>query len=448
MIIRAWGAFRRGERLIGILSRPFRAFFATESAAGVLLILATITALVLANSPLRDAYTATWQIPLTIGIGEAALTKPLLLWINDGLMAIFFFVVGLEIKRELLAGELSSVRRAILPVAAALGGMIVPALVYVLFNLGSPTIVGWGIPMATDIAFVLGAVALLGRGLPTSIRVFLAALAIADDLGAVLVIGLFFTENLKVIWLLWAGGAVLGLAILNASGQRRQLPYLVLGVSLWFAVLKSGIHPTVAGVTLAMFIPARQRYDWAEFQGSFQRIAADLRTADGKPSDISDRVRQSVLHELDELVEGARTPLQDLEHNLHPWVAFGVLPLFALANAGVALAGFDLQALLSPVSLGIIGGLVVGKPVGIAAFSWLAVRVGIADLPEAASWRHLVGVAALAGIGFTMSLFIAGLAFDAPGLLATAKLGILLASLLAAMVGMGILLPARTKTGI
>jgi NhaA family Na+:H+ antiporter len=415
------------------LVRPFQQFFRTEAAGGVLLLVCALVALVWANTPWAASYFALWSTVVTAGFGSFEISKPLLLWINDGLMAIFFFVVGLEIKREVLMGELGSPRKAALALVAALGGMVVPALLYTAVNAGGEGAAGWGIPMATDIAFALGVLALLGRRAPLALKVFLTALAIIDDLGAVLVIAFFYTAQLELGYLAFGAGVLAALVILNRSGVRRTAPYLVLGVALWLAFLKSGVHATIAGVLLAMTIPARRLLDDSAFLARgrelLDRFARDVKPGEGLPTaDQAD-----VLHALEDAAERLDTPLHRMEHALHGWVAFGIMPVFALANAGVALGGG--LPLGSPVTLGVILGLFVGKQLGVTVFSWLAVRMGWAELPQGVSWRQLYGVSLLTGIGFTMSLFIANLAFDSPAVLDGAKVGILAASLIAGVAG-------------
>jgi len=381
------------------LWRPFQTFFQLEAASGIALIACAATALVWANSPAASLYAALWETPFGFRTGGYELTKPLLLWINDGLMAVFFFLVGLEIKREFLGGELSSPRTAALPLAGAAGGIAIPALIYVGLNAGGPAEAGWAIPMATDIAFALGVLALIGSRAPLGLKVFLAALAIIDDLAAVLVIALFYTAELSVAALAVGGAFLVLMGILNRLRVSTPWPYLVLGIALWFAILASGMHATIAGVLAALAIPHRP----------------DDPEPGGEPSEP--------------------TLLERLEHGLQPWVAFGILPAFALANAGVAFPGDLASAAASPVVAGVFLGLVIGKPLGVFAFSWVAVRVGLAERPVGVSWRHLHGAAWLCGIGFTMSLFIGGLAFG-PGLeLERSKLAILAASLTAGLVG-------------
>jgi NhaA family Na+:H+ antiporter len=415
--------------------RPFQEFAQRESSSGLLLLACAALALVWANSPWADTYVHLWEIPVTVGVGQLAISESLHHWINDGLMAVFFFVVGLEIKREVLVGELASVRRATLPLAAALGGMLVPAALYVIVNGSGPASRGWGIPMATDIAFALGVLALLGPRVPLALKVFVAALAIVDDIGAVLVIAFFYTADLSVGALMWAGvlsGCVL---VCNAIGVRHAGVYGVLGVALWVAFHESGVHATVAGVLLALAIPARTRINADEFLTRSRRALEQFSAAGTAGASIlTSEVHQEAILDVESAAEKVQAPLQKLEHSLHGPVAFGVMPLFALANAGVPLAG-GVDALVSPVALGVILGLVLGKPLGITLFAWLAIRLGVAELPADISWRMLHGASWLAGIGFTMSLFIGGLAFIDAALLTQAKLGILAASLIAGVVG-------------
>lgn len=416
---------------------PFARFARTESAGGIVLIAATLIAIAWANSPWGESYHHLWETPLSVGLGPFALTYPLHYWINDGLMAVFFFLVGLEIKREFLVGELASLKRASLPIAAALGGMIVPAALYMLLNTEGEGARGWGIPMATDIAFALGVLALLGPRIPLSLKVFLAALAIVDDLGAVMVIAVFYTASIN--WTALAVGFVLlgALVVANRLHARNPLIYLFVGIVVWVAFLKSGVHATVAGVLLAMTIPARTRIDTAEFLSRGRRILDyfDAAGREGK-NVLTNKAQQAAVQEMESACESAQAPLQRIEHDLHYWVAFGIIPIFALANAGVDLGGNLGAAFSNTVTLGIILGLVVGKPVGITLFAYAAVRSGLADLPASVTWRAIRGVSLLGGIGFTMSLFIAGLAFPQhPELNEDAKIGIFVASLVAGLAG-------------
>lgn len=416
--------------------RPFQEFVHEASAGGILLIACTAAALLWSNSTWAASYERLWNQYLTIGTESHGLSLTLHHWINDGLMAVFFFVVGLEIKREFLVGELATARQAAFPLAGALGGMVVPALLYASLNSGGAGAPGWGIPMATDIAFALGVLALLGSGVPLGLKVFLAALAIVDDIGAVLVIALFYTADLAWPPLAWAGAVLLLLALANRSGLRHPAPYVVLGIVLWLAVLESGVHATVAGVLLAMTIPARTRIDPEEFTTRARGALADFERGGSEGgSPLTNAAQQSALSEIEDLCEAAQAPLLRLEDKLHGVVAFGILPLFALANAGVRLDAGIARVAAEPISLGIMLGLVLGKPLGITLFAWAAVRFGLANRPGGVSWAAVHGVGWLAGIGFTMSLFIAGLAFSSEESLLAAKVGILGGSLVAGLVG-------------
>jgi NhaA family Na+:H+ antiporter len=426
--------------------RPFQEFAKLEASGGILLLFFTVVALVWANSSWANTYFSLWQTRITVGFGTAVLSKPLLLWINDGLMAVFFFVVGLEIKREILVGELASPRQAALPIAAALGGMLIPAGLYLIFNAGTERAAGWGIPMATDIAFALGVLALLGNRVPLALKVFLTALAIVDDIGAVLVIALFYTAEISLTSLLVGAGFLVCLAIANVAGARHPLIYALLGIGLWLAFLKSGVHATVAGVLLAMTIPSKARINANEFLSRSRAMLDDFeRTGESGDSVMTNAARQAALHTLERMCEHVATPMQRLEHALHPWVSFAIMPVFALANAGVSIGGEFLTTLTSPVSLGVALGLVIGKQVGILLFSWLAVRSRLAVLPHTVTWRQIYGAGWLGGIGFTMSLFIASLAFENGALLPTAKVGILTASSIAGIIGWLLLRQTRQQ---
>ncbi len=376
-----------------------RDFLRLESASGLLLVAATVFAMLVANSPLSSLYYALLDTPIDVRVGPLEIAKPLLLWINDGLMAVFFFLVGLEIKREVLDGELSDPQQVVLPLFAAVGGMAVPAAVYAALNWGDPvTIRGWAIPAATDIAFALGVLSLLGNRVPTSLKLFLMTLAIADDLGAIVIIAIFYTSELSTVSLSVAGGALLAAFALNRRGVVKLTAYMLVGLVLWVAVLKSGVHATLAGVLLAFFIPLRTPRD------------------------------------------GHESPLHRLEHDLHPSVAYAILPLFAFANTGISLAGITPDSLLAPIPLGIAAGLFLGKQVGVFGFAWLAIRAGFARLPADARWLDIYGIALLCGIGFTMSLFIYSLAFEQSGTGTTHdRLGILVGSLLSAGAGYAVL---------
>lgn len=410
---------------MAIPQSPFARFVHSESFAGLLLVCTALIAFVWANSPWREAYFAAQHTHLALSLGDARLDLSLEHWVNDGLMAVFFLLVGLEIKRELLIGELASRRRASLAVAAALGGMLVPATFYLALNAGGPGASGWGVPMATDIAFALGVLALLGSRVPLGLKVFLTALAIVDDLGAVIVIALFYTSGLKLTFLALAA-LTWGVALyVGWRGAFSLKLYAVLGVLLWFFILQSGLHATIAGVLLAFAVPIR-RVNPVEYLTSLTEAAKP-----GRGELVGARLR-----DLEDLLERSQSPLHRLEHALHPFVTFLVLPVFALMNAGVPVAagGFG------TVSLGVLLGLVLGKPLGVVGGAWLAVRAGVASLPRRVTWGHMVGAGLLAGIGFTMSLFVSNLAFGDAVLLTQAKLGVLTASVLAAVLGAGWLL--------
>jgi len=415
---------------------PFTQFFKTQSSGGILLIGSAILALVWANSPWAGSYEKLWATSFTVGYGPAVLQKPLLLWVNDGLMALFFFVVGLEIKREFMVGELSTVSQALLPIVAAVGGMVAPAAIYALVNGSGPGAHGWGVPMATDIAFALGILALLGDRVPLQLKVFLTAVAIVDDIGAVLVIALFYTSSIS-LWLLLAAAGGLALAFIgNRMGVRTPVFYAVVGAVVWVLVLKSGVHSTVAGVLMAFTIPARTRCEPEGFLASAGRLLDEYRAAQEPGTTVlTNSGIHSALLSIDDLATRAQTPLQRLEHALHPMVEYAIMPVFALANAGVVLGGDMGSVMTSPVTLGVVAGLVLGKPLGVVLAVW-GVAALSGGLPAGLRMRHFAGAGMLAGIGFTMSLFIAALAFEeTPMLLAGAKIGVLGASCLAGVVG-------------
>lgn len=429
---------RPGTRhtLVRRLMTPFQEFFRAESASGVVLLACAAIALIWANSPLAESYFALWETHVIVGGGPIELDYSIHHWINDGLMAVFFFMVGLEIKREIIVGELASPKQAALPIAAAVGGMVVPALVFVAFNAGTPELRGWGIPMATDIAFALGVLALLGSRAPTGLKIFLAALAIVDDLGAVLVIALFYSAGIDWTALLFAAITFIVLLGAGRGGVRRPSVYTALGVVLWYFFLKSGVHATIAGVLLAITIPSRTRINVQDFVGQARGYLQEFE-ADGLRPDPAHPLttrQEYALERLEEAAESVQSPLLSIEHALVPWVAFGIMPLFALANAGVALEADVIAGVGSPVVLGISLGLLLGKPVGVALFAWLAIRLGLAGFPAGVRGMHLVGVGILAGIGFTMSLFIADLAFEGTTL-ELAKVGVLAASTVAGVAG-------------
>jgi Na+:H+ antiporter, NhaA family len=426
---------------IGTLVRPFQEFAARETSGGILLLACTIVALVWANSPWVQHYTALWHTPLTVGLGNFNLSRDLHFWVNDALMAVFFFVVGLEIKRQLLVGELASPRQAALPILAAIGGVVVPAVLYTAFNANGPGSRGWAIPMATDIAFALGVMALLGDRVPLGLKVFLTALAIVDDIAAVLVIAVFYTADFSFGALGFAAFCLLVALAANRLGVRHPLPYALIGAVLWLAVLQSGVHATIAGILLAFTIPARTAINQRDFlQHSRAVLDHYERAAQTEPFDILNDIEQQVaVDALEDACEKVQPPLHRLEQGLHPWVTFVIMPLFALANAGVSLFDGLGKGAGQSITLGVIVGLVLGKPIDVTLASWLAVRMGLASLPEQVSWKHIHGAGWLAGIGFTMSLFMTGLAFTDDAELTAAKLGILIASLGAGIVGSVIL---------
>lgn len=417
--------------------RPFEEFFKHQVAGGLVLLGVTALALLLANSPWSGRYFALWDLQLTIGVAPLILSKSLSHWINDGLMAVFFFVVGLEIKREFLAGELAGARKAALPIAAAVGGMIVPALLFMLIGPQGVEARGWAIPMATDIAFALGVIALLGERIPRSLAIFLTALAIVDDLGAVLVIALFYTGELNLPALATGTLLLVILAAGNIRGIKSPNFYALVGLLLWIALLKSGIHATVAGVLIGMTIPARARYGHDHFLSEAARLLTNYRTHGTIPGPFLHEEKLTTLLAMEHACHDAMSPLQRMEHEMHHWVIFGVMPIFALANAGIALDLAELTAAAGhPVTLGIACGLLLGKPLGITLFAWLAVRLGLAELPAGTRWSQILGLGLLGGIGFTMSLFITNLAYEEmPELVAAAKVGIFAASLLAGILG-------------
>jgi NhaA family Na+:H+ antiporter len=430
------------ESLFGRILSPFERFLHRTTAGGIVLIATTIVALALATALGADDIHHFWTRTLAIEAGPGfRLGLSWHHWVNDGLMALFFLVVGLELKREILVGELSSPRDAALPVIAALGGMVVPALVYAAFNGGTPTASGWGIPMATDIAFAVGILVLLAWRIPKNLIIFLTALAIADDLGAVLVIAIFYTADIDVRALAVAAAVLAVLLVFNRGGIRNPLPYVLGGVLLWYALYSSGVHATLAGILLALTIPARAKHAPAQFENRVDELQAAFR-ADRRdmetPDDPLSNWRMAAIAEaLERSAVAVQSPLQRIEHTLTPWVTFMVIPIFALANAGIDLTQIAWgEVLASRVTVGIFAGLVLGKFVGISAFCWIAVRLGLARLPAGVEWKHLTGAAWLAGIGFTMSLFIAQLAFRDAALVEEAKLGILLGSAVSAVIGL------------
>ena len=415
----------------------FVEFLHTEVAGAVVLLTATIVALVIVNSPLNPAYEALWQVEAGFFVGGLEFAQSLLHWVDDALMALFFFVVGLEIKREFLVGELSERRKAALPVLAAVGGMVVPAALYWAINAGGPGVNGWGVPVATDIAFALGVMALLGSRVPTGLKVFLTALAIADDIGAILVIGVFYSTDISLSLLVVAAVLLVVLWGFGRFGIDSPWPYAAVGVLVWAAVLGSGVHATIAGVLVAFMIPASAKIEPLEFTQRAKSWIEGIEESfvEGRHV-LEDNSQQVACVAIRKDARLSVPPLQRMEFALHPFVTFAVLPLFALGNAGVRVVGSDaVGTMTSPIALGILLGLVVGKPLGIVAMSWLAVRSGLAQLPEGVRWAHIAGAGILGGVGFTMSLFVANLAFTEPSQVMTAKLAILIASLVAGVVG-------------
>ncbi len=426
------------EKTFSKILTPFEEFVHRQTTSGLLLMATAILALVLANSGFASVYQHWVHTPISFNVGDWSLEKTLHHWVNDGLMALFFFLVGLELKREIMVGELAVPRQAALPILAAIGGMVVPALVYFAFNPAGEAARGWGIPMATDIAFAIGALVLLANRVPKALITFLVALAIVDDLGAVVVIALFYTDQLVLEALLVAAVLVLRLITINFAGIRQPLPYFLLGILLWFVLLKSGVHATLAGILTAFTIPARPKYDPVHFSRHVIKLMErfDASHQPGK-SIMTNQDLRAVVQTLENGVHKVETPLQRLEHGLHMPVAFLVIPIFAFINAGIPMefAGLG-NTLTHPVTLGVSLGLVLGKFIGIAGVSWLALKLGIGQLPAHTRFSQIAGVALLAGIGFTMAIFIAELGFASqPEFLLMAKTGILFASLLAGVSG-------------
>ena len=437
------------EKAFDKIMTPFEEFIHHESASGILLMVCAIIAIVIANSNLYESYLHVLHATFSISLGPWALEKSVHHWINDGLMALFFFLVGLEIKREVLIGELSDMRQASLPIVAAIGGMVVPALLYYSINVGGEGVDGWGIPMATDIAFAVGCLILLGSRIPKALLTFLVALAIVDDLGAVIVIAIFYTDQIHTGALLLSALFLAILITFNMGGVRKPLPYFIIGLCLWVAMLKSGVHATLAGVLTALTIPASTKYDPVQL-GQVMRTLLDKFDRSHSPGKclMTNIKQRAILQTFENGIHMAESPLQRLEHNLHVPVAFLIIPIFALANAGVPIQFSGLgEVFTDPITMGIIAGLVVGKFIGIAGLSWLAIKTGIGSLPKGVSFNQICGVSLLAGIGFTMSIFIGELAFTGqPENLIMAKTGILFASLAAGIIGVTWLLMCSKAT--
>ncbi len=419
--------------LVKSLRVPTQHYIHTEELGAFVLLASAVAALVWANTPWSDTYFMFWHNHISFDIAIFHPDEDLEHVVNDGLMAIFFFVVGLEIKRELMHGELSSVRRAMLPAAAALGGMVVPALIYVAFNGTGEGAAGWGIPMATDIAFALGVLALLGRRIPGELRVFLLGLAVADDLGAIMVIAVFYSETLSWMDLGLSLGAFALMAACIRIGIRSMGFYAILSVIVWLFLLESGIHATLAGVAIAALVPSKPQVRRQEYAGEVDKLLGDFRTE----MDRGDEEQaEAIVAEIERLSGETEGPLERLERQVHPWVSFAILPLFALANAGIIFSTDTIStAVESPITLGVFAGLTAGKVVGVFGMTWLAVKVGIGRLPTGVTWPHVLGVSLLAGIGFTVSIFISGIAFDDRALVDLAKMGVFSASVLAGVVG-------------
>lgn len=422
---------------------PIQKFLYLESSGGIVLVISTIIALLWANSEFSESYFRLWHQYITIDFGILNLKYSLHHWINDGLMVIFFLVVGLEIKREIIAGELSSLKKAALPIAGAIGGMLIPATIYLIFNYGKGGMAGWGIPMATDIAFVVGLMALMGKKFPLPLKIFVLALAIVDDIGAVLVIAIFYTKEISLNALTLSFVILIFLFITNRLHVRSIIVYTILGFALWLAVLKSGVHATLAGVLLAFFIPAKTRIDKHKFYIETKTLIEEFSKGEQDEHILNDEERLNIVFEIEKKCERVLTPLQRFENALHPWVTFLIIPLFALANAGVEITGNFGESFLNDISIGIFLGLFIGKQLGIFLFSYIAIKLNLASKIENVNYLKLYGAGILCGIGFTMSLFIANLAFDSIELLNIAKVGILSASLISGLVGFVI-----TKIGL
>jgi NhaA family Na+:H+ antiporter len=421
------------------LTRPFLQFMHLQASGGAVLLAATVVALILANTALADEYATLWNRTFSIGFEGVKLSYPLWYWINDGLMTIFFFVIGLEIKRELIWGELRDRRNVVLPAVAAAGGAIVPVGIFLVLQPALPGRAGWAVPMATDIAFVVGCLAVLGARVPPALKVFMLSLAIIDDILAVIVIAVVFSSSIDVSWLGGAAGGFALIAILDRLGVRRIAIYVLVGAAIWLCTLKSGIHPTVAGVLLGLLTPATAWVRDPALLGVIEQSLAKLRGDGGGPSPERREAAATLAFAATESV----SPLERLEHGLHAWVAFAIMPLFALANAGVPVS---LDGVQEPIAVAVIAGLALGKPIGIAGAAWLAIKLKLAHLPDRTSWPALVGAAWLGGIGFTMALFIASLSLAGP-LLDAAKSGILIGSAISLLCGFTVLAWALRRAG-
>lgn len=425
------------EKAFQRIATPFEHFLHAQTTTGLVLMVMTVLALLLANSPLAESYAHFFHVNIDFNVGSWKLSHSLHHWINDGLMAVFFFIIGLEIKREILAGELANIKVAILPILAAIGGMVFPALIYLSINHGTQGAGGWGIPMATDIAFAISALVLLGKRVPTALVTFLVALAIVDDLGAVIVIALFYTETINTVALGLAGLMFLVMISLNRFGIHMILPYFIVGFFMWFFMLESGVHATIAGVLAALTIPSKPKRAPVAFADETIDLIKEYKNYPVTTDHIMHEKQKAILLNIKDKIDSVGTPASRLEHDLHLPVALIIIPLFALANAGISIDFASIKnTVLEPVSLGIIGGLVFGKVIGIFGVSWLAIKLKIAKLPENSTISQIFGVAFLGGIGFTMSIFVADLAFvNNPELIFQAKVGILCASLFSGLFG-------------
>ncbi|HIP46442.1 MAG TPA: Na+/H+ antiporter NhaA [Campylobacterales bacterium] len=425
------------ERTFKKVSMPFEHFLHAQTTTGMVLMFMTVLALILANTPFAETYAHFFHTKVDLTVGSWELSHTIHHWINDGLMAIFFFIIGLEIKREILVGELSNIKVAILPILAAIGGMIIPALIYFGFNVGGEGAGGWGIPMATDIAFAISALVLLGKRVSTALVTFLVALAIVDDLGAVLVIAIFYTEQIQFLPLGLAGLSFLIMIALNRVGIHMILPYFIVGMFMWFFMLESGVHATIAGVIAALAIPSKPKHSPQNFTSRTKKLLDEYDSYPVCEDHHLHEKQKAILLSIKDSIDAVDSPAARLEHDLHLPVALVVIPLFALANAGIAIDFSSIgETIVTPVSMGIMAGLILGKVLGIFGVSWIAIKMGIAKLPEGSTMNQLFGVAFLGGIGFTMSIFVADLAFVGnDALIFQAKVGILAASLFAGLFG-------------
>ncbi len=436
---------KKDKNLIDTLVDPFQRFFQIEASGSILLFIATLVALLWANSRWDNFYTELWENNLSIKLNGFVLSRSLLHWINEGLMAVFFFVIGLEIKREILIGELSSLKQATLPVIAAIGGMIFPAFIYYALSKNTVTEAGWGISMATDIAFSLGVLNLLGKRVPVNLKVFLVAFAIIGDLGSVLIITLFYSAGINFSFLIIGLGLFFVLVLFHQLRIRNYHIYMVIGFVIWYMFLRSGIHPTFAGILIAFTIPMRRKIRVPVFK---KRMIENLNVFSSKSRSYKKLLNKRQLAGIDNMedeIEKVQSPLQFLEHKLHGFVTFIVIPLFALANAGIVFKAFSAEEFFNSTSLNVELSLIIGKLSGLVIFSWISIKIGIASLPEKTRWIHLIGLGLLGGMGFTMSLFISNLAFTDPGLINYAKIGILTGSLVSGLLGFLVLRFSLTK---